>query len=219
MPELQVVINHYGEADMLREALDSVTTVVPEASVLVLDGRYANFYYGEDDTTRGSEDLCRLYEGVSYRSPPDDALPFGEGLSGRRPIYDKAEWVWYEQADAGTWSLKLDDDERLRRFDVDLSNLDRREKHVATIGMPDDVITIPRLWVPEEWTFFVDDLCFPRDEFPRSLSFEALRDDLGPEATWTRVGYTTADDVQIVNRGENRSTAYRVERDQQKEEF
>lgn len=218
---LQVVVNHYGETELLRGTLDSVTSTVPAASVLVLDGRYANFQ-GDRDVTPASRDLCDDYRKVEYRRPPDDRLPFGEG-TGRRPIHAKAEWVWYEQADPDAWALKIDDDERLRRFDVDPSDLDRRLKYTVSVDMPTgDTPELPRLWVPEEWTFYVDDLSLPRREYPRETAFDDLRQvvtTLGPEATWARTSDRIADSTRIRNRGDDRSRDYRASRKKQKAGF
>lgn len=214
MPDLQVIVNHYGETDMLRDTLESVAEVLPDARTLVLDGRYANFDYGEGDLTPATRDLCRDYEAVEYRAPPEDRLPFGDaGDAGRRPIHEKAKWVWYEQATPDTWALKLDDDERIREFDVNLSDLDRSKKYLVALHMDGarKPVENARLWVPEKWTFYVDDLCFPREDVPRSTPFEELRDLCAPGNTWAEYE-SAADAIHIRNVGVDRSEDYRQAR-------
>lgn len=224
MENLQVVINHYGRPDLLGRTLDSVREHLPETPVHVADGRYAHFDPdGDGDLTPGSRDLCRDYENVHYHVPPDDLLPFGEERpEGRYPMHVAAEWLWYEVADASTWALKIDDDELLRRFDLDeddLDGLDRTLKYQATLRMGRrDEVNNARLWVPEEWTFYVDDICYPREQVQRGESFEDLREKCRPHYSWNNVG-KALERVKIRNLGHERDESWTTEREKVKDEI
>lgn len=210
MENLQVVINHYGDPDMLDDALASVADVLPETPVVVADGRYAN-HAGPTDLTPETPAICAGYENVTYHSPPEERLPFGEeNAYGRFPIHQKATWLWYEVADPETWALKLDADELLREFALDedaLAALDREKKYLVNLNMAENHVENARLWVPDRWTFYVDDLCMPREEVPRTTDYEGLRDRCRPEFTWTRVE-SRREQVRIENRGYERSEDY-----------
>jgi len=214
MDELQVSVSHYGDRELLEECLNSLDYHLPGVPVHVLDGRYGNFE-GGTDLTPGTEDLCSHYRSVHYHSPPEDRLPFGEGSTGRYPIHLKARWINYEVLDGSRWTLKVDADERLREFSASLDGLDREVKYTVDIVTEGEHYKNARLWVPDNWTFYVGDILLPRDEFPRDTSFEDLREAAGPETTWTRVSDDLRDLVRLENVGNTRDPSYVASRKKQ----
>lgn len=226
MENLQVVIPHYGDRELLEGCLPTVVEKLPETPVHVVDGRYAHFDIGLDsDLTPGTEDLCNQYENVHYHAPPDDLLPFGhERPEGRYPMNQKGAYVWYEVADPDRWALKIDADERLRKFeftDAELDDLNPEEKVLVelVVGKKDHVENA-RMWVPRNWTFYVGDICYPRSAVSRDTPFEELREICGPDLTWTNLErYEGVSRVSIRNLDHERTEPWTTERQKVKDEI
>lgn len=173
-----VHIYAYGDGGV-KDAIRSAESVLPEAHVYVIDGRYANFPKVDCfDITPGLESFCEDRPNVSYHAPPTEELPYGEqsetfgGISGQ---VEKARFTNYEVLPQDEWSIKLDSDERLERFDVNLDSLDRTTKYfpAVTFRMTAQQ-TLPRLWVPGNWTFLMNDCSVPRDVLGRAASNEDI---------------------------------------------
>lgn len=169
----------FDDLEQCKRAVDSVPDGV---TVHVCDGRYALFD-GETDLTPGLEAFCGAHPDAVYHAPDSSRLPFGHELLAdgvapecRPGVYAKARWV-DEVIPQDTWTLKLDTDERLDGFDVDLSTLDRKYRYCPVIrmhGADRERIHVARLWVPEHWTRWIDDCLVPRELFPRDHPIEIL---------------------------------------------
>lgn len=215
---LHVVISHFMDTEMLEGALDSITEVLPETPVHVVDGRHASFP-GEWNITPATFDLIQEYPAhVQYHRPPQEVLPFGKTRTeGRYANHLKAKYVWYHVAPQACWALKMDADERLLTCDINLSELEASTKYTALIEMESDTIENARLWVPHEWTFYVDDIPVPRREVQRDVDFDALHERIGPTLTWSNVSrdLSETEALHIENRGHERSEAYMERREAQ----
>lgn len=180
---MNVRIACYGDLAECRQAVASVTDTLPDATIHVCDGRYATFD-GDTDLTPGLRDFATAHPSVRYHSPPDEYLPFGWELlkDGTPPkwrpgVHAKARWI-DSVLPQETWTLKLDTDERLRSFDVDLGALDRTTRYAPEINLHGDdkpMAHVARLWVPTHWTRWIDDCLLPRAIFPRDTPLEILQ--------------------------------------------
>lgn len=227
MENLQVVYSHYGDSEDLAESLETVVERLPRTPVHVVDGRHATFDYEVEtgDLTPETPGICEGYENVHYHAPPDDLLPFGhERPHGRYPMNQKGSYIWYEVADPDRWALKIDADERLRKFeftDAELDDLNPTDKVLVelVVGKKDHVENA-RMWVPRNWTFYVGDICYPRKVVPRDASFEELRDKCDPEYSWTDLErFEGIGKVSIRNLDHERGDRWTEAREKQKQQI
>lgn len=220
---MNVRICAYGDLPQCREAVASVTEHLPDGvPIHVCDGRYATFD-GETDLTPGLEAFCGAHPDCTYHAPPEEYLPFGwdriaDGTPAEwRPgVHAKAQWI-DETLPSDEWTLKLDTDERLARFDADLETLDREFRYAPIIdlhGDGKDRAHVARLWVPTHWTRWADDCLLPRNLFPRDTSLKQL------QRIWRDKRYEMfrfirlrqRQDIHIDNYGAERPDAYQQRR-------
>lgn len=220
--DYQVVIETFTDLDFLAGALASVPDSVP---VHVIDGRYATFD-GEMDWTPGARRLCERFPNTTLHRDRD-RLPWGHERDAADPA---VRWPQVAQMrfvlgaiPNDTWTLKLDADERLRRLDVAESALDESQVYHATVHvdghpyptMPDGELYVPRLWYPERWTFWTDDVPLPRDEYPRDTPAEELYTAKTRGEHLPHQNVFLKDDIQIDNVGHERPAAWHERRDEQ----
>lgn len=204
----------FGDFAMVREAVDSVPNGVP---IHVCDGRYASFD-GRTDVTPGLETWCEDIDQVHYHAPSPTRLPFGHDLDAvprARPcVHAKAQWMIHEVLPQDEWTLKLDSDERLERFDVDLTTLDEWTKYVPLVEMADGSgrVNVARLFMPAHWTAWIDDCLLPRSDYARTSSPEWM----GLVYEQGDVGFVNRErlpwQIRITNHGDERSLAYQRRR-------
>jgi hypothetical protein len=169
MDDWCVYIKSYDDLDMLEGAVKSIPDGVP---IYVLDGRYADFD-GDGIRTDGAEDWCESEDNVHYHTPPDVELPWGHRHvdvtpSLRAPIHEQAKWANYRMLPQDRWVIHMDADERLETFAVDWDDLDSQNKYVPYIdSLAERDVGVPRLYVPEQWTFWIAGVMYPRAMFPR----------------------------------------------------
>lgn len=189
MALLNVWIPCYDDLDQLREAIWSTVAFEGSVDVYVVDGRYATFP-GETDTTPGADEFCEGFDHVTYTTPP--RLPINATdeerfrLSNacdyppkylRLPQHEQAKWVNYQLLPENEWALEMDTDERLKSVEFDgLESLDPQKKYVPTVWQPDGTqLTLPiRLYQPRWWTFWIDDVMFWRQWYPRDTPVEDI---------------------------------------------
>lgn len=170
---MQIVIECFNDADLLEGALESIPAEIP---VHVFDGRYASFP-GDRDTTPRVETITSAFQNTTLYQPTEK-LPWGHEYDiDSRYRASKHEQIQYilETIPNDVWTLKLDSDERLKEFAVDVSKLDKNQVyHITALvdetpytTMPDEKLFVPRLFYPENWSFWVDDVPLPRDEIDR----------------------------------------------------
>lgn len=216
MNDISIRICAFDDLPECRRALESLPTGV---HAHVCDGRYANFS-GDHDLTPGLEALCDERAAWHYHAPDDYLLPFGANIDApdewRPGVYAKAHWM-EAVLPQDEWALKLDTDERLRTFDVDLGDLDRRKKYAPVIdlhGQRKQSVHIARLWVPRYWTPWVGDCLLPKTLFPRDHPIDCLqrvwRDDEWTALRFLRRGQTA--DIRIDNYGAERPADYQARR-------
>lgn len=175
MAEWRVYVKTYDDADLLKGCVDSIPDGIP---VDVLDGRYADFE-GGTLRTPGLGDWCADQPDVTYHMPRSHRLPWGHDSDAdpqlRAPIYEQAKYANYEMLPQDEWVLHMDADERLERFDVDLDALDPRLKVMPWISsLADRNISVPRLYQPGKWTFWIAGVMYPREFVSRETSLEQL---------------------------------------------
>lgn len=177
MPALNVWVPCYDDLDQLKKALASTEKYADEIDVYVVDGRYAAFE-GDDPLTPGAKAHCNQYDHVEYTHPP--AVPIGDPEADelvRSPQHEQAKFVNYELLPEGEWALEMDTDERLEYLDLDtLADLNPRRKYTPQVLTQDGEQLMPaiRLYQPQHWTFWIDDVMFWREYYPRSLSVDRL---------------------------------------------
>lgn len=232
MPDLTIWIPCYDDLTHLEAALDSTIPYGDRVAVYVVDGRYATFP-GETALTPGAEDLCAGYPHVTYTHPPrvpidaDDATKFrihnhyDVPLNYLRlPQHEQATWVNYELLPQDEWVLRMDTDERIRSIDWDaLAALDEQQKYVPTVWQTDGTqLTYPvRLYQPRYWSFWIDDVLFWREFYPRSSPVEELFDaHVHSSHRATSYGGVT-EVIHLDNHGQERPAPYRERRAEQLE--
>jgi hypothetical protein len=205
----------YDDLEMVHKALDSLPHQV---DVHVCDGRYMDFA-GELPLTPKLESLCEKYHNVHYHAPDQDRLPFGDRNAPgelRSSVHEKAKWVNYEVLPQDEWTLKLDSDERLQKWDVDLEALEERVRYCPVINRVDERIYVGRLWQPRHWTVWIDDCLLPREVISRDMALDRLaRLHLNLEYRPVRFAYREhLEDNQIVihNAGAERPAEYQQRR-------
>lgn len=216
---MNVHIHAYGDPALCEQAIQSVPDSMP---VHVFDGRYRSFA-GDTDLTPGLAEICESYGNATYHEPPAETLPFGDPEKPgeyRAPQHEKTTWAW-SRLPADDWTLKLDADEELACFDADLDELDRSKKHRVNVSIPGDPdypdALSTRLWVPEHWTFWTDDLQVPRDDCPRTADAAEVKTAIDQGAYKARQNLGTRDDIVIENIGHERPASYLARREAQLE--
>lgn len=192
MATLNIWIPCYDDLDQLKGALASLEPLFDgehDVTVYVVDGRYANFP-GETNVTPGARDHCEHRRArrhpVEYHTPPD--LPLGEPDvpdKWRSPQHEQAKWVNYELLPQDEWAMEMDTDERLE--EADLSVLRNENGQLGTkaketyqwspkVLTMDDEQLLPaiRIYKPRYWTFWIDDVLFWREHYPRDTPLEKI---------------------------------------------
>lgn len=210
MPNYNIHIHAFDDLPMCRDAVASVPDGV---LVYIFDGRYADFP-GEYDTTPGLESFCADHPDCTYYAPPPEHRPFEGDSTLREPVARKARWA-FEHLPADEWTLKLDTDERLERFDADLDTLARDHKYAPVIrSTTGRSYHIARLFVPRHWTPWVDDCLLPRRYFLRDTALDRLAtvwtEDLYRRMRFIKRG--EIDTVRIDNHGPERPAGYQDRR-------
>lgn len=177
---LNIRISAFGD---LAECKQAIASIPDGITIHVCDGRYATFD-GATDLTPGLEAFCDKRPDCVYHEPPEFRLPFGHEfiadgvpLEWRPGVHAKARWI-DRVVPQDEWTLKLDTDERLTRFNVTLDDLDREKRYAPVINLHGDTkenVHVARLWVPKHWTRWIDDCLLPRELFPRSTPLERLQ--------------------------------------------
>lgn len=204
----------YDDLEMLKDAVASIPS---EWTVYICDGRFQSFY-GEKDRSPEIEEWAAKIRNVKYRIPDDDKLPFGVDRSWddelRPGVTAKGEWMLYDVLPQDEWVLKMDTDERLLRFDVDLDDLDPRTKYcpkIDFVGEDNELSFIERLYVPKYWSVWADDCLLPIDGYPRNTPPEEMKfHHTDTRANSIRKRYTEL--IHIKNVGTKRRKEYQERR-------
>lgn len=217
-----VYIKCYDDLKFLKGAVASI----PESAdtIYVVDGRYADFD-GEDLRTPGCKEWCDRQPGVEYYTPTDDRLPWGHELVDeepevRHPIHEQATFANYEVLPQDEWVLHLDADERIKKFDEDLFEVvDNRWKYAPHIdSLAERDLTVPRLYKPNYWTFWIAGVMYPREYWDRDTPPKKLLklhlDSMSHQAI-NRAFVT--DFIEIENIGDDRPPDYHERRAEQLE--
>lgn len=216
MTDWNVHLYAFDDLDQVREA---VATIPDGVDVYVCDGRYVDFR-GDSNLTDGLDEFCADNRHCHYHAPDKDRLPFGDPTAAgelRSSVHEKAAWVNYEVLPQDEWTLKMDADERLTNFKVDLAHLKERWRYCPRIYRKrEDECHIARLWQPRHWTVWIDDCLLPRDIFPRGYPLERLaRVHLDPHYSAIRFAYREEmrdGDITIHNVGIDRPREYQERR-------
>lgn len=215
---LNVHVHVYDDREWLPRLVESVRDVLGEVPIHILDGRY-ELFPGETDLTPGLEGWCAESSGVHYHAPPAERLPFGHDLDAppaQRPGgHAKAAWAFADVLPSTEWTLKLDADERLQRFDRDLTECTRTHRYCpmvdrAGVERANGRAYIARLFVPEHWTPWIDDCLLPRALFPRDTPLRIRarfwrERDFRPFRT---VRLAMAEAIEIQNHGTDRDNEW-----------
>lgn len=200
-----VYVKTYADLDLLKGCVRSIP---PDVPVYVLDGRYADFP-GETLRTPGCEAWCAKQDNVTYHTPPDDRLPWGherwEDEPGIRwPIHEQAKYANYEMLPQDRWVIHLDADERLAAVEWDLFDLFRdRWKYAPHISsLAKRGLTVPRIYKPEHWTFWIAGVMYPREYWPRDTPAEKLAALHHRSMAHQSINREHAPTIQIENVGE-----------------
>lgn len=217
---LNVHIYIFDDLETLPQAVASVREVLGDVDIHVLDGRY-ELFDGETDLTPGLRGWCAGRANVHYHAPPESWLPFGHDVPNppeHRPgNYAKAVWTFDEVLPPNEWTLKLDADEQLRRFDVDLDELTETTRYAPVIDRvgTDDRVHVARLFQPRHWTPWINDCLLPRALFPRQTTPLSVRqrlwrvDEFRAYRT-VRLGF--ADKIEIANYDAERDVDWQARR-------
>lgn len=212
MPDFNVHIYAFDDAPMLRGAVESVPDGIP---IHVFDGRHADFD-GERNLTPEIKRFCRRHPDCHYYAPPADDLPFGHDhdLSKRGAGYAKSRFV-FEHLPPDEWTLKMDTDERLETFDIDIETLAPQIRYCPPVEREaDENAHISRLFQPRYWTPWIGDCFLPREVFPLDTSLDRLH------TIWTTHDYRVVrfirraetSDIRIRNIGHERPASYQERR-------
>lgn len=215
MSRLNVWVPCYDDLDQLREALASTEPYADDIHVYVVDGRYATFE-GQTTLTPGADGYCRRYDHITYTHPPE--LPVGDPDVDsvlRSPQHEQARWVNYELLPEDEWALEMDTDERLEHLDLDaLGELNEARKYTPEVLTTTDERLHPaiRLYQPRYWTFWIDDVMFWREFYPRSTPVGDLFE-AHVRTAHRNVGYAgKTDAITIRNHGDKRPQEYQQRR-------
>lgn len=170
MTDLNVYVPMWSDLDMLK----GLVPTLPDATVYVVDGRYADFP-GDEVRTPGAREWCEDQSGVEYVTPPDDLLPWGHEAHEaepflRHPGHEQAVWVNHEFLPQDEWVIHIDTDERVEAFDraAVFNRVRDDHKYVPYVDTLDERdIGVPRLYKPKYWTFWIGGVFYPRDLIPR----------------------------------------------------
>lgn len=221
MPDIQVYLTFFDDLDMAVRCLESLPDD-GRLTVYAVDGRFEGFP-GEYDVTPGAADAIEAVDAatdaaVVYAPAPEARRPWGSDRN-LEPIYRydqvaEAQWVNYELLDQETWTVKLDADEVVAGFEIDwFDTLAVREQYTPVVVTADDSPMYPsRVYVPGHWTFWIPDVMFPRELYPRSTPVEELA-----EVQFTTQHNTISHGgifkgVKIVNYGGERPADYQDRR-------
>lgn len=214
-PPVNALVTIFDDLELAKRAIRSVPDDVP---VYVVDGRYETFP-GDYDLTPGAAEWCADQPTVTYCAPPAERLPWGSDRDDWHPHtrYDQyAEAIWknYEVLPGDEWVIKLDADEELVQFDRSVfTDLDPALKYTPAVFTPAGMQMFPdRVYVPAHWTFWVDDVQFPRSLFPRSTPVEQLATVQSRTSMKKANQGGIIDDIQLLNYGRTRDAAYRERR-------
>lgn len=207
----------FDDLEMLRGAVASIPS---SWTIYVCDGRYISFE-DDKDWTPAIRDWCKNIKNVRYCKPPDERLPFGvdrDWPDDLRPgVTAKGEWMLYEVLPQDEWVLKIDTDERLKEFDININDLDPYSKYCPEINMVGEEHRFPfieRLYVPQNWSVWVDDCLLPREEFPRDSDPSYLRE-MHRDKYGSRIRKRFIDSIKIDNIGAQRDSEYQEKRHEQ----
>jgi len=213
---MNIHLHAFQDPDQLRDCLASIP---PQYDVRVFDGRYCHFA-GDRNTTPAFREICEPLSNVKLFVPPVEILPFGDPEhppEWRSDLHEKTQWAWSHLPD-DEWTLKLDTDERIDALPPDVTDgLDRAKKYspeFETVGVGRDAIHIARLFVPGNWSPWIDDCMVPRELFPREMPL------IRHAAIWTEdkhrmirfIGRSGLSDIEIRNVGVERPPAYQERR-------
>lgn len=220
MPELNIWMPCFDDLDQLKEAIASTAEFSDDITVYVVDGRYETFD-GDADLTDGAEEFCATLDHVEYAPPP--SLPLGDPEAHkflRSPQHEQAKFVNYELLPQGEWAMEMDTDERLETLDADaLSELKPRRKYTPEVLTPGGEQLWPaiRLYQPEHWTVWIDDVMFWKEYYPRSTPIDDLFDaHMNTKHRNTGYGGET-DAIRLRNHGADRPEEYQNRRADQLE--
>lgn len=177
MADFAAYVKSYDDLELLKGCVASIPDGV---DIYVLDGRYADFP-GDTLRTPGLKQWCADQgDEIEYHTPPDDRLPWGheryeEEPHLRWPIHEQAKYANYEILPQETWVLHLDADERLDTFDESLLDADPRLKFAPHIdSLAPRNLTVPRLYQPQHWTFWIAGVMYPREYWSRETAAQRL---------------------------------------------
>lgn len=177
MADWAAYVKTYDDLELLKGCVGSIPEDVP---VYVVDGRYADFP-GDTLRTPGTREWCEDQPTVEYHTPPDDHLPWGhehveEEPHLRWPIHEQAKFANYEVLPQDTWVLHMDADERLEYVEAGLfDRLDPNHKYAPYIdSLAERNLTVPRIYQPRHWTFWIAGVMYPREYWPRDTPVETL---------------------------------------------
>lgn len=229
LPHLNIWIPCYDDLEQLREAVESVQPFLERhesVSAYVVDGRYATFE-GETNCTPGADGLCSRYNAI-YVDPslpelgsshcPQVELPWGDPDAPdylRSPQHEQAKWVNYELLPQDEWALEMDTDERLEALDLEcLAGLDPRGKYTPEVLTPDGEQLMPaiRLYQPQFWTFWIDDVMFWREFYPRDTPTQDLVEGHVRTAHRNTAYGGTVECLTLRNHGADRPAEYQERR-------
>lgn len=216
----------YDDLPFLRRALEYVPD---DLTVHVLDGRYCDFS-GDTNLTPGVEEFCQSRKGVRYHAPPEDRLPFGnpDKSAYRSSVHEKCRWAYYEVLPQDEWTLHLDTDEQLVWFDRSVLEevqddvayrplIYTREIENSRWKKTGRLLFTPRLFKPEHWTFWVDDLLIPRSYLSRDVrDLQRIKE---AYQSGYRESFERTRKIAIFNVGSWRSNEYLDRRADQLERF
>lgn len=209
-----IAIPFYSELELFKRCVRSIPD---HLDIYAFDGRWQTFP-GDTDVTPGAETWCAEQPNVKYFAPPEHRRPWGSDRDDWHPAtrYDQtaeARFMHYEILPEDEWVLKLDADETLERYDDVFEQLNPNLKYTPVVMTTDGEPLYPdRIYVPEHWTFWLDDCFFPRDFYPRDTPVEDLA--LAQQETLHKRAHQggTVDAIAIVNHGADRSEGYQQRR-------
>lgn len=221
MTKLNVWIPCFDDLAQLEKALASTDPFVDDIHVFVVDGRYATFP-GDGYLTEGAKAACAEYDHVQY-CIPDTSLPIGHADVDdrlRSPQHEQAKWVNYDLLPQWEWAMQMDTDERLQHLSLEcIDSLDPEKKYTPNLHNPEGEPLRPgvRLYQPQHWTFWIDDVMFWREFYPRSTPLPSLVEAHLQSAHRNTNYGGVVDCVEILNVGEERPADYQERRADQME--
>lgn len=214
---LNVIITFFDDLEWLQRAVASIPDGL---RIYAVDGRYEGFD-GDYTLTPGAAEWAVSRDRVSYVAPPDDRLPWGHDWTGKKLCHGEwleAKYINYEVLPQDEWVLKVDTDEEVTALDQSiLPDLNRRYKYTPYCEWAEGGRYYPhRLYVPKYWTFWVDDVMFPREFYPRDTDLETLVGihSITSHNLANHGGIFESDRLALVNHGQSRDPDYLDRREQ-----